>query len=29
MSDKFYKYPYCDSKFTRSTIVNHIELNHE
>ena len=29
MSDKFYKCPYCDAKFTRSTIGNHIELNHE
>ena len=29
MSDKFYKCPYCDAKFSRSTIGNHIELNHE
>ena len=29
MSDKFYKCPFCNAKFTRSTIGNHIELNHE
>ena len=29
MSDKFYKCPYCDAKFSRSAIGNHIELNHE